>query len=308
MRVFTKVAGVALLAGLTSCDNKPVANGQVVATVNGDEITRPELNAELPRQGNATDEKQIQAIRNAVLDQLVMQRLVVQEAKRVGLDRTQEYLLASRRANDQILSDLLSRRIVQQLRTPYAQDVDRFVRENPTRFGQRLILLTDQISFADGALSDAQLKTAKSLDVVLAMLSAAKIKFSRARPTVDTATLAPPAFVQLQGLAPGEPFIVREGGVMLVSAIIGRQPAPVTGAEAKRLATRVIQQRASQEALVKQLETLRKGAQVSYQPGFGPPRAATIPSAAGPSQSPTAEPASSGAAATVPAASTTPSP
>lgn len=272
----TIVSTVALSLGLAGCGGDSVPAGQVVATVNGKEITRPELNAALPKTALASS-KDAPLVRNGVLDQLVMQELVVQEARRQGLDKSQEYLLASRRANDQILSSLLTRRVLQGLRTPYAQDVQSFQRANPTRFAERVVLAVNQVRFPDGTLADASLKDVHTLDGVVAALEKAGAKGERGQAAIDSATLTPQALAQLRALPAGEPFVIHENGLTIVSTITGSQSAPLTGEQADKVAMQVIQQEASRTALLKQLETLRQGAKIEYQDGFAAPKTAAPP-------------------------------
>lgn len=276
MRHLFTVSTFALL--LAGCGGSGKPEGQVIAKVNGTEITRPELNAALPRGQGAGGQAGTAATRNAVLDQLVMQELVAQEARRQGLDKTQGYLIASRRADNQILSDLLSQRVLRDLRTPYAANAAEFVRANPTRFERRELIRVDQLRFPAGAgVGEAQLRGARSLDAVAAMLSKANIRGARGQAILDTVTLEPAALRQLLALPAGQPFVVNEGGLAIVSVIVGRQPAPLTGATANRVAVDQLTQKAGRDALLKQLQVLRRGGQIEYQNGFAAPK--TLPGA-----------------------------
>lgn len=259
-----------VLAGCT----QSAPTGQVVATVDGSEITRPELNAALPKvkPGSVRDAA---VMRNAVLDQLVMQSVIVGEAKRLGLDKSQDYLLASRQADSQILSNLLSKRVLQSLRAPQPGDIDTFIADNPTRFANRVVLNVDQIRFPQGTLSDEALKATHSIYAVIAQLARAGVDGQRLPARVDSAVLEPKALAILLGLPAGEPFIVQEGDTTVVSTIIGRVPTPLTGDDARKVATQLMQQAAAKQALVKQLQVLRQNAKVEYQTGFAAPKAAT---------------------------------
>lgn len=263
---------------LAACNSQSKPEGQVLATVNGREITRSELNAALPKLPNGSD-NDTATVRNAVLDELVMRELVSQEARRQALDKSQAYLIASKRSDDQILSDLLSRRIVQSLRPPYAKNADAFVRANPTRFGARTLLQVDQVRFPSGSVPGAALVGLKSIAELLQVLDKAKVKSERGRATLDSLTLTPEAYRQLVDLPAGQPFVVNENGLTLVSVINGRQSAPVTGDAANRLALQQLQQDAERTALVKQLQVLRQSAKIKYQAGFAPPKTPPVASA-----------------------------
>ena len=90
--------GIALMA--SACTKK--AEGQTVAIVNGEEITAAELNAEL---GNAkipegADKNQA---RSRVLQAMIDRRLLAQQARKDGIDKTPEFLNRQRRATDEWL-------------------------------------------------------------------------------------------------------------------------------------------------------------------------------------------------------------
>lgn len=258
---------------LSACGRSDKPEGQVIAKVNGTEITRPELNAALPRTGATASKEQTATTRNAVLDQLVMQELVAQEARARGIDKTQAYLIASRRAQNQILSDLLSQRVLRDLRTPYATNVAEYIRTNPTRFEGRELIEVEQVRFPAGSgISEAQLRGAANLDAVTALLNQAKIRSGRGRAVIDSLTLDPAGLRQILSVPAGRPFVVNENGLTLVSVIVGRRPARLSGEEAKRVALDQLTQTAGRDALIKQLELLRRKAKIEYQNGFAAPR------------------------------------
>ena len=91
MRVFTGIAIVAAL-GLTGC--KEVQGGQVAASVNGDEITLQEINAELRSMSGQVSIDPDDAPREAV-QRIIKRRLMAQRAEEEGLDRTPAFLMQS---------------------------------------------------------------------------------------------------------------------------------------------------------------------------------------------------------------------
>lgn len=260
---------------LGACNIKSaIPGGQVVATVDGEEITRAELNAVLPNGPVGNNAK---AIQSAALDHLIAQKLLAAEARRQRIDHSQDYLIASRRANDEILADLLTRKTVQELRTPYSQNVSAFVQANPTRFAQREILAVDQIRFSDSTIDDAKMRDLHTLDAVIALLNQKKIEYKRGNTAIDSIKLEPAAFRQLTNLPAGEPFIVHDGGLTLVSVIVGRQPAPVPPEKTNEAALQILREQAARDALNQQMKTLRSKANIQFENGFGPAPSASAP-------------------------------
>lgn len=110
------LAAPALLIG--ACDRAP-PTGQVVATVNGVEITLAELNAEgRARQWTiGTDRAQ----RDVALADLIKRKLLVQAATASGVQRTPDFILAERRLREVLLAQyLLDTELAEQSRRPGA--------------------------------------------------------------------------------------------------------------------------------------------------------------------------------------------
>ena len=107
----------ALLAG---CDKQP--EGQVVAVVNGDEVTMQELNtelgnAELP-EGAAKDE-----LRNQALDNIINRRLLAGVAMEQGIDDSPEFIVRRRQLVVDLLVLLLAHLTARPFKRPTSQDV-----------------------------------------------------------------------------------------------------------------------------------------------------------------------------------------
>lgn len=254
---------------LSGCGDSGAPTGQVVATVSGDEITRGELNAAL--SGNVPkDAKAAAQVRNAVLEQLVAQRVISQEAKRENLDKSQDYLLAMRQAEGQILGNLMTRRVLQEVKTPDDAAIDRFMAENPTRFADRVIFGTDQLRAPANGVDVAALKDAHSLEAIAARLRVPQTQTERRRVSVDSAALPPEATRQLLTLPSGEPFVTKDGGLLTASTILSIQKLPLTGDQARNLAISLMKQEAGNAAIKRRYDVLRKGVSVQYQSGFGP--------------------------------------
>jgi EpsD family peptidyl-prolyl cis-trans isomerase len=256
-------------AMLFGCGDSDTPTGQVVATVSGDEITRGELNAAM--SGNVPkDVKAAAQVRNAVLEQLVAQRVISQEAKRENLDKSQDYLLAMRQAEGQILGNLMTRRVLQEVKTPDDAAIDRFMADNPTRFADRVIFETDQLRAPANGVDVASLKDAHSLDAIAERLRVPPTQTERRRVSVDSAALPPEATRQLLTLPSGEPFVTKEGGLLSASTILSTQKLPLAGDQARNVAIGLMKQEAGNAAIKRRYEVLRKGVAVQYQSGFGP--------------------------------------
>ena len=265
-------AGVAAMLLLGGCEKK--AGGQVVAVVNGQEITQQELNAEL---GNAQippgADKQVMA---QLLQRVIDRKLVVGKAAADGLDQSPPYLAQVRRAQDEILVSMLAQKLAKSQPLPDAGAADKFIASNPTLFGGRKRYALDQIVFPatkDAALV-AKLRASHTMDAVEEALKSSGVQYSKGSNTLDTATIAGELGSRLAALPPGEPFLVPQGSQYVVSVIRAAQDAATPTAQAKPAATELLRRQAVAAAMTKIVTDERAKAKIDYQPGFAPPPAA----------------------------------
>ncbi len=270
LRVGLAVAAVAMLPLVAGCEKK--AQGQVVAVVNGLEITQQELNAELEaaRIPDGADKKAAMA---QLLQRVIDRKLLVSKAKADGLDQSPSYLGQVARAQDAILIDLLAARKAKTVPVPDAAAAQKFIAGNPALFGQRKRYALDQIAFSppnDPALGK-KLGAAQTMAEIEAALKAANIQFVRGTAALDTAALPPEAAQKIASLKPGEPFLVPQNGQVVASVIRGAEAVPVAEQQAIPAATQLLRRQEVEAAMKKDLDAERAKAKIEYQPGFAPP-------------------------------------
>ena len=269
----TILAGAAVLAMmLGGCDKK--VGGQVVAIVDGQEVTQQELNAELNGQAipPSADKK---AIMNQVLQRVIDRKLLVEQAKKQGLDQSPNYLALVSRAQDAILIDLLSSKIAKAQPIPTASAADQFVSENATMFGERKRYQLDQIAFAqtnDPALTK-KLAAALTMDAVEDALKTSGVPYQKGQGAMDTGGLQPAIAKQIAALPAGEPFLIPQNGQIVASVIRSTEVLPVPPQQSTPVAAELIRRKAVETALIQQVKTARGSAKIEYQPGFAPPKA-----------------------------------
>src|SRR4051794_39074115 len=94
------VVALALALLASGCQKK--ASGQTVAVVNNEEITASDLNAELTSE-NASPTGTTQQVRNQALENLIDRRLLAQQARSQGVDKSPEFVNQQRRATEDLL-------------------------------------------------------------------------------------------------------------------------------------------------------------------------------------------------------------
>src|SRR5215831_14022696 len=102
------LVAAAASVSLAGCDKikhllggKP--SGQVVATVDGNEITTLELKAEMGGF-TARDPKIQKAAEQQVLQQIILRRLVADEARKQKLDKVSDYTIQVKRGEETLLA------------------------------------------------------------------------------------------------------------------------------------------------------------------------------------------------------------
>jgi EpsD family peptidyl-prolyl cis-trans isomerase len=278
------MVGTALL--VTGCGKKDggeLEKGQVVATVNGNDITVHELNAELQGSqlpANITPEQKKQ-VEQAALQQVVNRRILADIARERGLDKTPMYLLQERRADENILVQMLQRQMSGAIKQPTQTEIDTFIAQNPDLFAERKIFTIDQIQF-EAPRDPAVLRKyqpLKTMDEVQTMLKQDGLEFKRAPSKLDVATANPQLVEQVLKMPKDDIFLIPAGRVMVANKITDTQVQPLTGDQANQLATSLLQQRKFQDLIKRDLEPKVKKAEseVKYQAGFGPAKKPEAP-------------------------------
>lgn len=122
-----RIAPFAAALLLAAC-GEPVAEGQVLAVVNGHEITERDLAAE----GGSAD-------RATALRQLVDRHLLAEVAREQSLERTPEYLAALRRNREQLLVQGLGQKLSATMPDPSAADISGYIAAHPHAFIGRVV-------------------------------------------------------------------------------------------------------------------------------------------------------------------------
>jgi EpsD family peptidyl-prolyl cis-trans isomerase len=267
LRSVSLVALTSLALALSACTKK--AEGQVVAVVNGEEITLSELNAEISELNlPASADKNL--VRSRVLQRMVERRLLVQAAKEGGLDRDPQYLTQERRMQEQLLVSMYGKKAMDTIKVPDTAAIDRYIADHPNLFADRKRFKLDQLQI--DVPSDPkrlkELESAHSLADVMTRLTGMGISFQRGAGALDSATIAPDVLKRLQALPPGEPFIVPNNGKLVINAITLVEPIAVPTEQARPLAVQAMRNEELNKIGLQRLNEAKAKAKVEYQPGF----------------------------------------
>lgn len=275
-RFFWLAVPLSLTVALAACDKKPT--GQIVAVVNGEEISQTELNQELQGANIPATADKKQVMRD-VLQRVIDRRLLAQAAKEQGIDRDPAYVSMQRRMSEELLVQMSAKKAADSIKIPDAAAIDKFVADNPAMFGQRMKLKLDQVAFEMPKNPEAlkQFTNDHSLDAVIATLTRLNLKYQRGGGSVDTGTIAPAMLKQIESLPPGEPFIVPVQGKVVASVITGREPIALTPEQVKPVAVEAIRSKELAGIGTSRVKDARAKAKIEYAPDFQPKAAPAAP-------------------------------
>ncbi|MBV9528633.1 hypothetical protein [Sphingomonas sp.] len=261
------------LAALCAGCHGEATEGQVLAIVNGEEITIPELNAEAQARGLVIGNDA--HARQALLHELIDRRLLAQTARREGLDRTPDYILQSRRAAELTLIQQLSEVAGHAARQPTPQQVSGFIAANPQAFAQRSVVTVEQMSLP-GPLAPPQLAAisdAASLEQAAATLGNRGLASTKTMQTWDTARLDPDS-ASLLLKAPANQLLVLHppGFGWLAVRKISAAPEPVPPDQQQAVAQGLIKEEVLQQNEALLLNRARSRATIALTKDVPAPR------------------------------------
>lgn len=260
------ILGLVLLSG---CDKAP--GGQVVAVVDGHEITQQDVRAQALSE-KITTKPALDAAAPRIVQQLVNRTVLSDYARENHLDRGPEYIARRRQLEETLLSYLALRKLVGKLDTPAPADVKAYVAANPLMFARRERLNLDQIQFPTAAAQQKMAELAKldSLDAIAAKLRTDGVKFSRAPAYFDTGQVDRSLAEQIARLSDGEVFNLSAGGTTYFSEIKSRVPLATKPSDWEAQAQGNMQRKMLMDSVSSKIDNLKNAAKIEYDPAYRP--------------------------------------
>jgi peptidyl-prolyl cis-trans isomerase C len=257
-----------LLAVSVGACSQPEPDGQVVAVVNGEEITIPELNEEARARGVTIGENQ--AVRDQLLSELVDRKLLVQKALNQRMDRDPQHLLASRRLNEMLLSQALITSAAEDAQE--REDPRQFIASRPYAFEKRALVSVELLSFPAVRTPELNraLDGAQSLEAAEQLLARARIDRTRTSEVWDSASLAPSWASKIAEGPPNRPVVLRSPDRTVVARVLRLVPQPVPKEQQVAFARELMRTAQQQRVLADVLQRLKSNAEIHYQREFAP--------------------------------------
>lgn len=252
------------------CNQKAEASGQTIATVDDGEITTSDLQLEMEN----VPPEQRKASQALVVQTLTDRKILAQYAKSQGMDRNPDFVLQLRRMTELLLAERAARQIAASAQQPVnISQINEYL-DSHSGISNRRILTLDQLTFPlPNAVITADLKLAKTMEDVVAILQRHNVKFARSQTKGDSSTLRDDLSKKLDALQPGEPLIVLNQPISTANVIIESKAVPLDSATAADLARKAITAQRTNDALQQRGLALRKQAKITYAKGYAPPSA-----------------------------------
>lgn len=272
----------------TAACNKAAPSGQTVARVDGEEITRPELDAEFQALRIPPSERG--KARADVLKQIIDRKLFAKAAQEAKIDQAPGFIMMKRRADEIMLATAYAQQIARKGEgDPTESQINQYLAARPLLGAQRALLTLDQARYpTTNAAAVAATKDVMSMDALVGALQGAGVAVQRGSVTVDSASIPDEFAAPMLRLKPGEPLIISQGNAAIAFSIVDRKPVPSGGQDSVRVAAAKIKQAAGAAAFDRDAKAMRAQAKIDYADGYGPgskpaeERAASAPNAAKP--------------------------
>jgi EpsD family peptidyl-prolyl cis-trans isomerase len=282
-------------------------SGQVVATVDGKEITSLEVRSEMGGF-SSRDPKVMKAAQQQALQRIIMRKILADAARKDKLDKGAEYTLQVQRGEETLLAQLYERKLASKTTQPSREQAEAYVASHPDMFAGRKVLFVDQLIAGPNKINPERFRPLKSLPEIKALLDSEGVQYQQNAVVLDTLSADPRLVAGIKSLPPGEVFVIPQGGALLFNQVNDSRSVPFTGEMAVAYATNALRRQQAGDTVSKQITDMRKAidSKIVYSAAFKPdtsplnglkpgattpPAAAAAPAAAAPPAAPAAAPA-----------------
>ena len=251
---------IVFTVGVASCERAPADAAQLIARVNGVEISAHEIRT----NGAAT-------VAQAV-EKVIDRELLVQKALEAGLERDALVKDSIDNARRQVLAQAYLDRTASGATRPSREEVRAFYAENPALFAERRVYrMRELVVSANAELVDAlrsQATRAADLDEVAAWLKSRNVTFSAASETQPAEQL-PLAFLpQMARMKTGEIAVFQTPPGATVVQVLHAEGAPLALEQSQALIEEFLAGRRRLEVAAAEVKRLRATARIEYVAQF----------------------------------------
>jgi EpsD family peptidyl-prolyl cis-trans isomerase len=268
------VIAMLLAAGfLAACELPNKADSSKVAVKVGQEaVTEAEIERAVASLGAASGDKA--KLTATVVEALVTQKLLVQEARKAGVDKKPDVVLDVAAAQRQILAKAYAESLPGMKEEASAQMVEDFYKQNPNVFASRRIYRLQELQIEAGqdrlpAIQD-QLGKSRTLNEFVEWLRSQGIKGAIMSGVKSSEQLPEPMRDKLAGMQVGGVVVVPAPNGMVVLSVAGIQAQAMSLEQATPAIRKILLEKKQKEVLEKEAKRLREAAKIDYAEGYAP--------------------------------------
>jgi len=287
----------ALLVGVLSACGGGAKSTQVAVKVNKGEITVLQVNEQLARLPAGVQPEQVESAKHKILDSLVNQQLLVEQAIDRKLDRDPQVLGVLEAARQNILAQAYVQRVIAPQAKPTEQEVKQYYAQNPALFSERKVYRLQELTIEANAEQGKDIETvaagAKSLKQVAEFLQDKKIPFSVGSGIRTAEQLPLSVLPRIAQLKPGG-VLAFETGANRMSAIevAASESQPVDEKKATPIIEKFLSNRKREELATSEVKRLHDAAKIEYVGDYAKYATADTAVVAAPAVKPALAPAS----------------
>ncbi len=263
IKILLNPATYAVFLAACSSDESTKQTSQIVAQVNGDEITVAQLKIELQKiKTKVNDPVQLS---QKLITGLIDRQLLVQESLKLNLDRTPEVQEAITSAKAQVYAQAYIAKKLAKLPPPNDKEIQQFIGEHPQYFSQRKIFNTVDTVFENNVdqLDLHWLESeVTSLDLLRQLLDEKGIKYQTVNNRFSTDGLPLPLLDKIKNLKTGDLLFAHDTNKVIVKSISSIEPYSVQASQAEQIATHMLTDKRQQEYVAKEINRLKALAKV----------------------------------------------
>ena len=298
---------VTLLAG---CGQKKdvapaeAGGGEVVAKVNGDDVTASQLTIALQKQRGMRPDAG-DAASKVVLDQLIDEQIVAQKAVAAKLDKDPKVVAQIEAARRDILARRFIESAAETASKPADDAVQKFYDGRPALFAQRKMYTLQRVDIQapDTRRSeiDARVSALKTPAELTDWLKSQKLVFTTKQEQDASEQLPPVVLEKLATMTAGQSMVVPSQFGVSAITLVSSAAAPKALADARPAIEQFLANQGRREVIMNLQKTIRDGAKVEYEGRFAALAAANGGGAMPVPTPASALPAASAASQTTPA-------
>jgi EpsD family peptidyl-prolyl cis-trans isomerase len=289
-------------ATLIACggeDGDKKAATQVAAKVNGGEVSVHQINQVMQRTNVSTPE-QAKAASRQVLERLIDQELLVQQALDKKLDRDPKTLQAVEAARREVLSRAYLEQVSASAPKPTESEVKDYYSQHPELFSERRIFNLRELAIqADAAfmpkLQQYMAAEPRNLQQLAEWLRSEDVKFTANAVTKPAEQLPLEMVKNIHQLKDGQIGIVRSANTILVLEVAASRSVPVDEKGAQPVIEQFLLNQRKAALAQAEVKNLREKGKIEYLGEFTAPAAESAAPAPAADPVPAAPPASDSA-------------